>query len=640
MKKKSHVLRNIIIIVCIAAVIGGICFFVYRNNKAQPVNVYPVSLLNESYWGDDTESLQATVTSGSLQEIRLEDSLIEAVYVEEGDTVKKGDVLMKYDLTSYQLNLQSAETRIALLESQLRKSERELDKYRTLQPAEYMPEGWEEVIDNGPLETKETLTADDLKADTEFNCTIDSVIGLDFLKALRKKAEIAYINLYDDNMLYGMITVDGSEIPKTVDIYEPYVPEAEASAGILGTEGADEEMTDDPSGETEPGGEPSEAPTPEPSEEPTPEPTEEPTPEPSEEPTPEPSEEPTPEPSEEPTPEPSITVEPTPEPTPTPVITPDPSLELFVRRRIDPLTDDWRISDIIEYNGEEAELRPDPDHKYLCTFEAMEKEEYERYETVYNFDETDYGENYLYTREELSEMITEKEKEIREQKLDLKEAKVEYDKALITGKTGEVTAGINGTVTEVLDVSECATGDTIIKIKGDEDYIITIFVSEMDLGGVHTGNRYEITAYESGVTFSAAVKSIGTTPASGFYSYNDENPNNSYYPIAAVAEDQELELSIDESCEAVPEESGAEGTGDSIYLPVMYIRSDDRGSYVMKSENDVLTKCYIRTGKTIWGSVTEVRSGISISDYIAFPYGKTVREGSPAVKTEDMNYYW
>ena len=69
----------------------------------------------------------------------------------------------------------------------------------------------------------------------------------------------------------------------------------------------------------------------------------------------------------------------------------------------------------------------------------------------------------------------------------------------------------------------------------------------------------------------------------------------------------------------------------SIYLEKAYIRSENGQSYVYAvDENDKLKKQYIRTGATVWGYV-EVKQGLSTDDQIAFPYGKSVKEGA-AVK--------
>ena len=43
------------------------------------------------------------------------------------------------------------------------------------------------------------------------------------------------------------------------------------------------------------------------------------------------------------------------------------------------------------------------------------------------------------------------------------------------------------------------------------------------------------------------------------------------------------------------------------------------------------------TGKSLWGSYTEILEGLTEEDYLAFPYGKNVFEGASAVETEDMS---
>ena len=90
--KKHHILRNIIIILCIAAAVSGICYYMWRSNVTKPVSVYPVAMLNSPYWDEETPC-QATVTSGALQNIELADGLVESINVKLGDEVKKGDVI-------------------------------------------------------------------------------------------------------------------------------------------------------------------------------------------------------------------------------------------------------------------------------------------------------------------------------------------------------------------------------------------------------------------------------------------------------------------------------------------------------------------------------------------------------------------
>ena len=50
--------------------------------------------------------------------------------------------------------------------------------------------------------------------------------------------------------------------------------------------------------------------------------------------------------------------------------------------------------------------------------------------------------------------------------------------------------------------------------------------------------------------------------------------------------------------------------------------------YVMKrGENGLLVKQYIEVGK-VSGEGYEILSGVTTDDYLAFPYGKEVKEGA------------
>ena len=63
-----------------------------------------------------------------------------------------------------------------------------------------------------------------------------------------------------------------------------------------------------------------------------------------------------------------------------------------------------------------------------------------------------------------------------------------------------------------------------------------------------------------------------------------------------------------------------------------------KGQYycMIVDENGRLKKQYVVTGKTLYGSAIEIKSGLTEDDYIAFPYGKDVVEGATVI--EAMEY--
>ena len=45
------------------------------------------------------------------------------------------------------------------------------------------------------------------------------------------------------------------------------------------------------------------------------------------------------------------------------------------------------------------------------------------------------------------------------------------------------------------------------------------------------------------------------------------------------------------------------------------------------------------TGKALWGSYTEILSGLTVDDLIAFPYGKNVKQGAPTEEGDVSSLY-
>lgn len=52
-----------------------------------------------------------------------------------------------------------------------------------------------------------------------------------------------------------------------------------------------------------------------------------------------------------------------------------------------------------------------------------------------------------------------------------------------------------------------------------------------------------------------------------------------------------------------------------------------------------MTKQYVEVGKIVYGSY-EIRSGLSMEDEIAFPYGKDVKEGARTESVDSLYEYY
>ena len=80
--------------------------------------------------------------------------------------------------------------------------------------------------------------------------------------------------------------------------------------------------------------------------------------------------------------------------------------------------------------------------------------------------------------------------------------------------------------------------------------------------------------------------------------------------------------------------------GNTLYLQSMFIRTENGKSYVMvRGENGKLEQRWVQTGRNLWGSYTQIRGGLTLEDFVAFPYGRDVTEGAGTVEaTQDQLY--
>ena len=77
-----------------------------KKDSKRVVDVVPVNLLVTDYWADESTT-DATVASSGSQNVYLDsEKLVKKLYVKVGDKVKKGDVLLKYDMTVVELSVQ------------------------------------------------------------------------------------------------------------------------------------------------------------------------------------------------------------------------------------------------------------------------------------------------------------------------------------------------------------------------------------------------------------------------------------------------------------------------------------------------------------------------------------------------------
>ena len=215
---------------------------------------------------------------------------------------------------------------------------------------------------------------------------------------------------------------------------------------------------------------------------------------------------------------------------------------------------------------------------------------------------------------------------------DLNKKKLEKDLEMST-----VNSAVDGVVKSVSDPrkEDFSLSDPIIQVVSQEGWYIIGESKETMLPYLNEGDLVSGLSYESGMTFEAEIREVSHFPSTTTMQY--ENENVSYYPFIAYLENTEG-LHKDEYVEITiqTEVSGGEG----IYLDQAFIKREDGKNYVMKRGDDgTLIRQEVTLGRIVYEKNYEIVSGLEKEDYIAFPYGKSVKEGA---KTEEQsaNEFW
>ena len=138
------------------------------------------------------------------------------------------------------------------------------------------------------------------------------------------------------------------------------------------------------------------------------------------------------------------------------------------------------------------------------------------------------------------------------------------------------------------------------------------------------------------MTYPGKIVSMGDFPSDNDSYYGSGNPNVSYYPFTVfVDETADLQAGMYANIQY------SSATGESgIYLENPFVRSEKGQSFVyVRGAGGKLEKRFVTTGKALWGSYTEILSGLTADDLIAFPYGKNLKEGAPTVESDPSGLY-
>ena len=592
---KRNVKVTIIVIVVAALLVGGGFggWYFFQNRNTEPVNVFPFTYVGMTeYWGDSQESY-GPITTDRIQTVFLsETQTVTEILVQPGDTVQKGDLLMTFDTTLSDLALERQRLSVEKLKLQLENAQKELREIKNMKP----------MVIPTPSDEPEEEENLGMMLSGAYQISQDKTYD----GSAKEKALILWIN-------------DGISLDDTVlEAVRLKVQEYQQANAPAPTEPVPE-ITEPSTEATEPSTEATE-----PSTEAT-EPSTEAT-EPSTEAT-EPSTEAT-EPSTEATDPAADPTEPTPEPT-------EPPAEVQVQKFymvVKVTQGNMSLGAKSVWQGMEVTKTANGTFGFRF-FDAGSVQDH----TLNPQDvpaattpEIDFGSGY--TAAQIAQMRSDKEKEIKDLQFQIKMAEAEYAIKKTEMETGEVVAQIDGTVVSLLSEEEAKlTMQPLMKLSGGGGFYMEGSVSELEKENLQIGQEVTVNDWNTGMQYTGTIQSVGDFPAADGYWNGMGNPNASYYPFTVFIDGS---ADLQEGAYVSVMYSTAT-TEQGIYLENPFLRTEQGKSYVyVRGVDGKLEQRFITTGKSLWGSYTEVLDGLTAEDYIAFPYGKTVVEGADTVESD------
>ena len=549
MKNKTKKIIVILVAVAIVLGAGGGAWYWFGHRNAEPVYVFPFEYIGMTeYWGDSQES-HGPVSTDKIQTIYLSDTqTVTEILVKQGDTVKKGDLLMSFDTTLSDLALERKRLDVEKLKLQLEDAKKRLKEIKSMKPM-VIPEFKEDE------ETDENLgTA--LKGNYQIST------NRDFDGSKKSLALICWLSEGQSvtDSLLEELRLKAEEF-QTLNANDPAKQPP-----------AEEEGTADAS-------------------------------------------------------EPEATEAPT-EPIQVQVN------QFYVIFKVN--KSDMSLGQRLSWTG--LIVNKASDNFTFRFFDAsgisdhmladMGQEEEQQ-------PEIDFGSGF--TAAQIAQMRNEQEKTIKDLEFKIKMAEADYKIMQTEVSDGKVYAEIDGEVVSLLTEEEAKqTMQPILKVSGGGGFYVQGSVSELEKENMKIGQEVTINDWNTGMTYTGTVQSIGDFPSSANGWNGMGNPNASFYPFTVFV-DGEADLQEGRYVSITYSTAVSE---HGIYLQNPFLRTEQGKSFVyVMGENGRLEQRFVKTGKALWGSYMEILSGLSEEDLVAFPYGKNVKPGANAQEGDMSDLY-
>lgn len=240
-----------------------------------------------------------------------------------------------------------------------------------------------------------------------------------------------------------------------------------------------------------------------------------------------------------------------------------------------------------------------------------------------------------YTQAEKDKLVSNQQLTIRrmENELALAQNSLAQTRAQLADNT--VRAEMDGVVKVIGDPSSPPKdGSAFCTITSAAGVTLSGYISELDLADSRIGDKLTVTSWMTGSTAEAEITYIADYPtdATGFYG-GEGNPNVSYYQFSARMDN----AGSFEAGESVNVQPYVEGIEQMIVLEKIYVRSDDEGPYVLiDNGSGRLARQNVTIQSTYESNYVKILSGLTLEDYVAFPYGDSARVG--ARTTTEMKF--
>lgn len=595
MKIKKVIITVAVVAVLGAAAVGGAYAYKSYQQKQLVAEVQRVGDISWGYWGDSATSY-GMVTNDSSQEIYLADSkTVKEIYVSEGDTVEVGDPLLEYDTAELRIEIERKKLELSNIQNDISIATHALETLKVTKPVNKTPPKIDEDIQKKYEEldaTQNQLPEKDVTDSRIFNYITETSVpynAADNPKGTKDDPYIFYCN--KDAYVYGSFfnSIRATESGGDGKYAVFYVCQKDASGKMVfasvPVSGGDTGTPGDVQGTegTENAGNTENTEN-------------------------------------------------------TESVENGQSGRAAVRTSSQPVLDSSVSPNTVSFDGNNMPIAYDADRMwYIFTGEEyVPSSAADKYLDDFFNSAIDWEEPVGYTEDELAKAIWEKETELKSLDIQRRQQELQLANMQNTASDGMVYAEVAGVVKTVGDPDEYQNdGTAFLVVSGEEGLYVSGTISELLLDDVTVGTVVTANSWESGMTFDATITEISDYPVNN-NGWGEGNPNASYYAYTAYIEDSSS-LQNGEYLDLTISTNQSETGG--IYIEKAYVRQEDGKSYCMiAGEDNKLKKQYVVTGKTIYGSAVEIKSGLTEDDRIAFPYGKNAVEGAAVEESSNMYY--